>query len=160
LKTIEDQIREKKAEIKEANRALSKLQDEAKRKNEPLRIMAIEMQSGNDYNDPNVRHVIGVYANKKLDYIAVRSAIESLSETPEPKSYVRWEKIPIEYSWIGRNGVGDFYMAKQKLFLDGGYLHTDSGDLRVSGFCSVPQDAILSLPYYKNSLIHRPGAKE
>lgn len=157
MKTIDEQIRDKKAEIKEANRALSKLQDEAKRKNEPQ-----WYKVRGESEDPAREYGLGIWvdSNKPINRLTLKSAIEFLSETSEPKSYVRWEKIPIEYSWIGRNGAGDFYMAKQKLFLDGGYLHTDSGDLRVSGFCSVPQDAILSLPYYKNSLIHRPGAKE
>ena len=162
LKSIEDQIRDKKAELKAKSRELSALQNELKKKNEALKIIAIEMQSGSDLGDTNIRHVIRVYANKKLDYTAVRSAIESLSETSEPKSYVDWGKIPEGYDWVAIDRVNKHPWAYRET---GEAIINDNESWKhvsgVGGVNSVSMsDVIGPLPAWDKSLIHRPGAKE
>ena len=93
--TIEDKIRAKKEEIKRVNRELSKLQDEARAKNDPMKIQTISVNvSRNQIVSNRYTIEVNVQSNKFPNPEKIRVAIESLSETnDEPKSYVDWSKI-------------------------------------------------------------------
>jgi hypothetical protein len=99
--SIESRIREQKEKIKEAQRELSRLQDEARKKEEPLCVHVTNSSIGPLSPRCKSRRRYGVSiefeSNKQdcndIDFInRITSAIESLSDTPsEPKSYVDWD---------------------------------------------------------------------
>jgi len=158
LKSIEDQIRDKKAELKAKSRELSALQNELKKKNEKQWYKVISRYEQPEYDNCAVY----VVSNGPIDTEKLRAAIESLSETSEPKSYVDWKDKRLDgYDYIGRNALGDFYMAKEPLFHNNdGLLVSGEDNGFIKGFDRVPNNVLQELHYWRKSLIHRPGAKE
>ena len=166
--TIEEKIRAKKEEIKRVNRELSKLQDEARAKNEPMKIDVVCVSVSRDsqyvslscggeplFNN-NYQVVAKVKCNKYPNPEKIRVAIESLSEkNDEPKSYVDWSKIDKRYNWVATDSDGEVWGYADKPFTRGsmwGYVGThESFGLLYSGRKSKSWD---------KSLIHRPGIKE
>jgi hypothetical protein len=176
LKSIEDQIRDKKAELKAKSRELSALQNELKKKNEPLTINRLDVSIRRKFNPIGDEPIAGwpwvqeihMETNKYVSNAeivdALKSAIESLSETPEPKSYVNWKDKRLDgYNWValdsrfveGECGYG-FCMYTSIPHSDGNDHWTNGSDFR-----KVPSDAIIGpIPAWDKSLIHRPGVKE
>lgn len=167
--TIEEKIRAKKEEIKKANRELSKLQDEARAKNEPMTIhishSSIGLATEKDPRGRVYNFDCKIVSNKQdLNNVVflnkVQKAIESLSEkNDEPKSYVDWDKIPKEYNWasidaIPNNPGNGVYRSKPSIVNDYWTNYCD--------YTRIPFNAFITndLPAWDKSLIHRPGIKE
>ena len=158
--TIEDKIRAKKEEIKRVNRELSKLQDEARAKNDPMKIQTISVNvSRNQIVSNRYTIEVNVQSNKFPNPEKIRLAIESLSESSEPKSYVDWDKIPKEYNWasidaIPNNPGNGVYRSKPSIVNDYWTNYCD--------YTRIPFNAFITndLPAWDKSLIHRPGIKE
>jgi len=166
--SIESRIREQKEKIKEDQRELSRLQDEARKKEEPVKIdvsnISIEQYTLHDTAPiPAGFYTIKIelYFNKCPDLLRIKSAIESLSDS-EPKSYVDWNKIPKGYNWVAidksRGHPWAYRETGEKI------IKKNVSWGHVSGFGGVEDvgmDAIIGpLPPWDKSLIHRPGAKE
>ena len=155
--TIEDKIRAKKEEIKRVNRELSRLQGEARAKNDPMKIQTISVNvSRNQIVSNRYTIEVNVQSNKFPNPEKIRVAIESLSEkNDEPKSYVDWSKIDKRYNWVATDSDGEVWGYADKPFTRGsmwGYVGThESFGLLYSGRKSKSWD---------KSLIHRPGIKE
>jgi len=176
--TIEEKIRAKKEEIKKANRELSKLQDEARARNEPMKIdvVCVSVSRDSQYvslscgggplfnNDYQV--VAKVKCNKYPNPEKIRLAIESLSEkNDEPKSYVDWKWVdaeiirhgcmPGEYNYctIDKNNTICVHRRKPEVIYGSMWFGADGGRLSIGiyGSNDIPWD---------KSLIHRPGIKE
>lgn len=158
MKSIEDQIREKKAEIKEANRALSKLQDELKKKNEPNEILNLSVSvsprymiisGGEEFRGPWVQTInmeTSKFVSNAVIHDALKSAIESLSETPsEPK----WDYNDC-LEWACRDNGGKWHYAASRKALDEYYgpivhrpepkSYVDWDDKRLDGYNWVARD--------------------
>ena len=128
--TIEDKIRAKKEEIKRVNRELSKLQDEARVKNEPMTIYVQHSSIGPaPEKDPRGRVYnfdCRIVSNKQdLNNVIflnkVQKAIESLSESSEPKSYVDWDNIDKKYNWVATDSDGQVWGYGDKPFAMNSY---------------------------------------
>ena len=163
--TIEDKIRAKKEEIKRVNRELSKLQDEARAKNEPLKIKVSRVYVNRisyDYVIDMVRtekrqsddYKINIVANcnkcpKSEDII---KAIESLSESSEPKSPIDWSKTEYAgYNWAAIDKSGKVGLYKNK---------PDKYDVFWADGWGWKIVSITPWAPWDKSLIHRPGIKE
>jgi len=153
LKSIEDQIRDKKAELKAKSRELSALQNELKKKNGKQWYKVISEGTARESRN---KIDITVASNKSIDAGIIRSAIESLSDTPsEPKSYVNWKDKRLDgYNWAavdpdGRMGV---FVGKPSFAKEYNHWTTRCGWKQLT-----PEGP---LPSWDKSLIHRPGAKE
>ena len=88
MNDIQRAIHEKKEEIKKANRELSKLQDELKKKDEPRKVKVTDI--GMDFDIYDISHIrvsMNIRSNKGISIGEIRNAIESLSDKPkdEPK---------------------------------------------------------------------------
>ena len=154
--TIEEKIRAKKEEIKRVNRELSKLQDEARAKNEPLDIKVVCVNVSRNHLASNRYTVeVAVQSNKFPNPEKIRLAIESLSESSDPKSYVDWDKIDKKYNWVATDSDGQVWGYGDKPFVMNG-MWGYKGSWETFGLL---YDSIKSKSWDK-SLIHRPGIKE
>jgi hypothetical protein len=174
LKSIDDQIRDKKAELKAKSRELSALQNELKKKNEPLIINRLDVSVRTKYSPtgtipevdgPWVQDIhmeTNKYVSNALIVDALKLAIESLSDTPsDPKSYVDWEKIGPGFDWCAIDEDGSVCAFMYMPHIDH---RADGRSVWISGstWGNVPDsvDPFAKLPAWDKSLIHRPGAKE
>jgi hypothetical protein len=156
--SIESRIREQKEKIKEDQRELSRLQDEIR-----------DGWRSNTIIDPVISHeaqydeggkIIG-YADKYKSGALLVYGLTSTIRLSEPKSYVDWKKIPIEYNcvaidedggcWAYCNLPGDKVIRRPD-----GYWGNESEN----GHVMKIHNTIGSPPPWDKSLIHRPGAKE
>jgi hypothetical protein len=158
LNTIESRIREQKDKIKEAQRELSRLQDEARKKAEPLHVIIKDCAGISRVEQETV---IRLVSNKYLPYGTIRAWVDSLNATPsEPKSYVDWNKISKEYNWVAIDDPNTGLSPKTGMYIKkphiDGHFWTNTKD-----YISISADAIIApFPSWNKSLIHRPGAKE
>lgn len=165
--TIEEKIRAKKEEVKRVNRELSKLQDELKKRNEPLYVhithSSIGPITGKGKHNRKYKLELDIESNKQdcndivfLDKI--KSAIESLSENPsEPNSYVDWNKIANGHDWVAIDKYSNIYSYHNKPTMDGNSWHSPLPGDWVNVTDIVEKGP---LPAWDKSLIHRPGAEE
>lgn len=157
--SIESRIREQKEKIKEAQRELSRLQDEARKKEEPRKLLA-SCGSRTPGNMPNENiYTVRVCAESGPlpNFEEIEKAIESLSPTPsEPKSYVDWDDDLIYgFNWLAKDEDGKIWAYRNKPSL-GADRWMASGPMS-----SFHQIEGMSLPApWDKSLIYRPGTKE
>jgi hypothetical protein len=157
LNTIESRIHEQKDKIKEAQRVLSRLQDEARKKDKPQWYKVVGGCKTYEI-PPNIDSMrIDVRSNKLIDFDKIKSAIESISATPsEPKSYVDWNKIEDKYKWVAidKGGTVSAFTTRPHI----------ATPVWVSGrewaIVNEAKYMFHNLPDWDKSLIHRPGAKE
>ena len=159
--TIEEKIRAKKEEIKRVNRELSRLQDEARAKNEPMTIHVSHSSIGPaTEKDPRGRVYnfdCKIISNKKdlnnIDFLNnVQKAIESLSEPSEPKSPIDWSNPEYDgYNWAAIDDDGDM-----------GLYHSRPHEMDGTWSDNFGWKKIYTKPWasWDKSLIHRPGIKE
>ena len=162
MNDIEKAIREKKAEIKKANREMSELQDELKKKDEPRKVKVIDVRMDYDMNGTsNIRMFMSVISNKNISSDEVWRAIESLSDKPkEPKSYVDWNDPKLNgYNWVA---FDDCLNNRMAAYISKPIIGTSN-----IYWCPSNKEQWLEYGHYigkeidwRDSLIHRPGVKE
>jgi hypothetical protein len=163
--SIESRIREQKEKIKEDQRELSRLQDEARKKDEPRKLLAScgSRTPGSMANENIYTVRVCAESGPLPNFEEIEKAIESLSDTPsEPKNYVDWNDPKFaSYNWAAVQPAEDFPtialfskkpILNKEIYGTGWWLSSD-GTVWIGGEYKG------NVPYYK-SLIHRPGAKE
>ena len=152
--TIEDKIRAKKEEIKRVNRELSRLQGEARAKNDPMKIQTISVNvSRNQIVSNRYTIEVNVQSNKFPNPEKIRLAIESLSESSKPKSPIDWSNPEYDdYNWAAIDKDGRMGLYKNMPRVICGDTWTDEHGWK----------RIVIKPWasWDKSLIHRPGVKE
>ena len=160
MNDIEKAIREKKAEIKKANRELSKLQDELKKKDEPRKVVFIG-GSATCYNGDTYDIIIGAKSNKQITIDEIGRAIESLSDKPkDDRCYVDWNDPKLNgYNWVAfddcLNNRMAAYISKPRIGTSNIYWSPSNSELWLDYGHYIGKDI-----NWRDSLIHRPEVKE
>jgi hypothetical protein len=168
-KSIEDKIRDKKNEIKKANRELSRLQEEAKKGSEPLRVKVVnismvprETKIGSE--EPYVLKIY-IKSNKSIPTHKIREVLESIHDQSKgPPCYVDWDKVPPNANYVTIDPSGAI-LAWEGIpaIRDNEYGWTsrfnEENCHSIGRIGRTDSHYEVSYPAWQNSLIHRPGAK-
>jgi hypothetical protein len=154
---------------------LSALQDEAKKRDEPLTISRLDVSVRPQYNltvmmpgtrGPWIQEIV-METNKYVSNEKIADALKSITDTQvQPRCYVDWSKILVSSMWgtanyvfVGKDGtvwaMRDY--PEKDAASDSGF-RTTVPLFRVA--TEWPGAIIGPLPPWDKSLIRRPGAKE
>lgn len=157
MNDIEKAIREKKAEIKKANRELSELQDKLAKSKEP-RWYRLDFIDGPHSYAYRYGITVQIESNHPIDKAELKSKIESLSDKPkDDKCYVDWDDPRLNgYSWaaIDNRCNRRICVYTNKPHVDGDQWVPEIGGWKSLGECYTGN------MNWQDSLIHRPGVKE
>jgi len=162
---IEIKIREQKNKIKEDQRELARLQDEAKTNENDFVVSFNSL-----LEDDKSRTVNFDFTLSKRYYPKSEDVVRKLGEIlmpfaenkDEPKSYVNWDKIDKKYNWVAFDEDGELWGYRKEPSIENGSIWNyvgswyDFNKLDDNSVCVI--NAIR--PFWSNSLIHRPGIKE